>query len=51
MNDAGFEIRHIMHMNGQKNESASLYSNTHKINSNIHIEYHNMYFKKNDFKH
>ena len=34
-----------------------IHSNTHKINSNIHIEYQNMYFKRtvvflnNDFKH
>jgi hypothetical protein len=30
MNDAGFEIRHFMHMSGHKNEGASLYSNTLK---------------------
>jgi hypothetical protein len=41
----------------QGRKGASVYSNTHKINSNIHIKYQNMYFKRmfliknNDFKH
>jgi hypothetical protein len=41
----------------QWRKGASVYSNTHKINSNIHIKYQNMYFKRmfliknNDFKH